>query len=540
MLTIQPHKVLFVLFAFFSINAFSQSDCADALVVCGNNDYTNLNATGIGIQELNINNACSSVENNSIWFKLVINEGGTLGFNLIPQSNNIVVDFDFWVFGPDVSCGNLGTAIRCSTTNPQASLQGDNHTGMNETETDTSEGPGPLGNSYIQWLNVQSGETYYLIVDRPIGTANFSLEWTGTATFHEAPVFLNPDSISIDLAQCDDDGVDDTSTGFDLTVFEAMHIGSQNPVIVTYHLSENDMITGENPIASPQAFANTTNPQTIYMRMTNQVTGCYANETFTIAIDDVLPTGEPEDLTACDYADDGFQMFDLNLNSSLVANNTPDTKVTYYSTQQDADNGSNALHRFFTNSTAYATQTIWARLEYITGCFGHGLTSFTLSIIPPLDFSYSVDVVDFNDRDNSITINMAAGEEAFEFSLNGITYQDENFFGDLDPGLYTVYVRGKDGCKEISFEVVILNYPKFFTPNGDNVNEIWNVSYIRNFPESRITIFDRYGKLIKSYRGSQSGWEGMLNGKNLPSTDYWFVLELETGREIKGHFSLVR
>ncbi|MFT7118571.1 MAG: gliding motility-associated-like protein, partial [Flavobacteriales bacterium] len=56
-------------------------------------------------------------------------------------------------------------------------------------------------------------------------------------------------------------------------------------------------------------------------------------------------------------------------------------------------------------------------------------------------------------------------------------------------------------------------------------------------------IFDRYGKLLKSYGKDSNGWDGIYNGNPMPSSDYWFLLEIEDTRgniEVKGHFSLKR
>src|SRR5690606_3477374 len=106
-------------------------------------------------------------------------------------------------FGPNVSCGNIGQAIRCSTTNPEAAGQNNNFTGMNQTETDVSEGPGPNGNSFVQWLNVNAGETYFIVIDRPVGNSPFRLTWTGTAEFAEPPVNQTTDIDALNLESCD-------------------------------------------------------------------------------------------------------------------------------------------------------------------------------------------------------------------------------------------------------------------------------------------------------------------------------------------------
>ena len=106
------NTILFFLFtALATSTLFAQNDCVDAIVVCGNSGYTDLEASGFGTQELSGSNTCSSQENHSIWLKLNINTGGTLGFTLKPNSSAITEDFDFFIFGPNVNCGNIGQAI---------------------------------------------------------------------------------------------------------------------------------------------------------------------------------------------------------------------------------------------------------------------------------------------------------------------------------------------------------------------------------------------------------------------------------------------
>jgi hypothetical protein len=166
-----------LVFVFSSWNLSAQNDCIDAIFICGNANLSGLTANGIGVQEISPGNACGLGETNSLWLKIKINTGGTLGFTLTPQSTNLVEDLDFWIFGPNATCTNLGTALRCSTTNPLNANLTDNLTGLNGIETDVSEGPGPDGNSFVKWLEVLDNETYYIAIDRPVGVSAFSINW---------------------------------------------------------------------------------------------------------------------------------------------------------------------------------------------------------------------------------------------------------------------------------------------------------------------------------------------------------------------------
>ncbi|MDP5001853.1 MAG: T9SS type B sorting domain-containing protein [Flavobacterium sp.] len=149
---------------------------------------------------------------------------------------------------------------------------------------------------------------------------------------------------------------------------------------------------------------------------------------------------------------------------------------------------------------------------------------------------------DFQEN-NTATIQISSSSVGdYEFSLDGINYQDSNVFSNLNAGEYIVYVQDKNGCGIVFEKFYILDYPKYFTPNGDGYNDTWFIDNLdkRNLENSIISIFDRYGKLLKQINGSGEGWNGTFNETNLPSTDYWFEIKLTNEKIIKGHFSLKR
>jgi gliding motility-associated-like protein len=150
---------------------------------------------------------------------------------------------------------------------------------------------------------------------------------------------------------------------------------------------------------------------------------------------------------------------------------------------------------------------------------------------------------------NSITINTNnLGIGDYEFSLIDAygNYQDEPYFQNVIPGIHTIYIKDKNSCGTASIEISVIGYPKFFTPNNDGQNDTWNVLGVsENFYQSAtVHIFDRFGKLITEINLYSNGWNGLLNGQFLPSTDYWFSVKLVdlkgNIRFKKGHFSLIR
>jgi gliding motility-associated-like protein len=146
---------------------------------------------------------------------------------------------------------------------------------------------------------------------------------------------------------------------------------------------------------------------------------------------------------------------------------------------------------------------------------------------------------------NTITVlteTLGIGDYEYAIDDESGPYQDEPLFELVRPGIHTIYIRDKNNCGIAKIDVSVIGYKKFFTPNGDGMHDTWKVLGIRaDFQsKSKVYIFDRYGKLLKELDPLSTGWDGTFNGKPMPSTDYWFRVYLEDGREFKSHFSLVR
>lgn len=455
---------LFVIVSIFYFNQmFSQSDCIDAIVVCGNSGFNGLTVTGVGTQELNNNVTCGSNEHNSIWLRLDISTSGTLGFTLIPESNDISEDFDFFIFGPNASCNNLGSTQRCSTTNPQAAQQSNNHTGLNNTETDTSEGPGENGNSFLSMLTVNAGDFYYLVIDRPVGTSNFSIEWTGTASFNDPPIFDLPTGVTtLDLRQCDIDGINDDSTPFDLTQNTPLIIGTQTDVSVSYYTNQNDAIVGNNAIANTTAFANTQNPQTIFARIENNTTHCFSNAEFTIGLNSDIEFPITTSAVCDDDADgddtNGKAVFNLEEVTADVfpGNDFSDLTINYYLDQNDADNDQNPLPQFFYN-TVPDMQTVIIKAVNGT-CSGTAEVSLIVNPLPP-----------------RITVNYIQCD--FDANPDGITVFDlhkaDDLFTASDPDIVVQYFENMvDVQDDVPLPNIYTNTsnPQFVVVQQININ----------------------------------------------------------------------
>ncbi|RRJ91373.1 T9SS type B sorting domain-containing protein [Flavobacterium macacae] len=149
------------------------------------------------------------------------------------------------------------------------------------------------------------------------------------------------------------------------------------------------------------------------------------------------------------------------------------------------------------------------------------------------------------DRNQTITVTVTGGSGNYTYQLDNGIPQTSNVFTNIREGEYEITVRDAGGCGEMTLTVYALNYPYYFTPNGDGYHDTWNIKGLSDQPNAVIYIFDRYGKLLKQLKPSPSnGWDGTYNGHALPSTDYWFKLLYQSRdgsqKEFKAHFAMKR
>jgi gliding motility-associated-like protein len=83
--------------------------------------------------------------------------------------------------------------------------------------------------------------------------------------------------------------------------------------------------------------------------------------------------------------------------------------------------------------------------------------------------------------------------------------------------------------------------PNTFTPNNDGVNDIWNITGIASYPNSLVSIFNRYGTQVYQSRGYSKPWNGTFNGKPLPSATYYYVIDLNfRNQKLGGYITIIR
>ncbi|MFK7746775.1 MAG: T9SS type B sorting domain-containing protein [Kordia sp.] len=431
----------------------------------------------------------------------------------------------------------------------------------------------------------------------------------GTRTPITGTIFGLPNTQDISIVQC---GATSGITIFNL--FESnqeVAAGIIQDRQVRYYT--DSALTDE---ITTSAYTNTSNPQIVYAKITDLVSGCENTAEVTLQVSSNAVNNAI--LSVCDTNEElGFTEFNLSeADSQITAGLPDDITVTYYETLDDALLLSNPLANQFTNTTAYG-QTIYARLEQNGGCYGIGEVLLNVLNLPSIEteeivyycvnFSpqlitlysgitndvsnytfawstgettpdiqvnqignYTVEVtriggctktktilvqpsniatigtIQIDDiSDVNVVTVMVSGEGEYVFALddpNGI-YQESNIFQNVSAGFHTVYIKDiKNNCGIVAEDIAVIGYPRFFTPNNDGINDTWQLKGIANALQtnSQVYIYDRYGKLLRVLINSEDAWNGNINGAQMPSSDYWFSVQLQDGRTFTGHFTLKR
>ncbi|WP_405296687.1 T9SS type B sorting domain-containing protein [Algibacter sp. Ld11] len=333
------------------------------------------------------------------------------------------------------------------------------------------------------------------------------------------------DSKDAELILCDDDGNEDGFQTFNLNDADVqLTDGLPSGLTILYFENYNDALLEENNLNS--TYTNTTvYNQTIYARIEN-ANNCYGISEIELTVNK-LPEIETEALFY--YCLNKFPET-LAINAGVL--NGSSNNFTY--------NWSNSENTYSININEAGIYNV--TVTNAVGCSKSRTITVEGANIASIN---NIEVKDVS-KNNSITV-IASGEGDYEYRLldsNNVViapYQSDPVFENVFPGVYTVSVNDtKNDCGTVSEKAYVIGFPKFFTPNNDGFNDTWRIYGISrdNQPNSKILIYNRYGKLVKTLSPKDTGWNGRFNGSLLPADDYWFVIQLEDGRIHKDHFSL--
>jgi gliding motility-associated-like protein len=412
-----------------------------------------------------------------------------------------------------------------------------------ETQADADAEQNGLVSPYTNITNPQ--QIFVAITNNTTGcsisTQSFNIEVQEAAE-------ANSDMVPIVFEACDDEMETDgdptnDSVQFDLTTQDADVLDGQDPVnyIVTYYATEADANLGVNPI--PTLYENVQNPQIIYARVDNDTpdgTGldtsiCFAVTELTLQVNPLpvfdldetyilcVNTNGSEfinvpildtDLSETDYS------FEWSLNGAVLPGETSSSLTP----------SQGGIYSVVVTDTSTSTQTMCQSTD----------SAEVIESEPP---SLTIEILTQAFANNHVIEATAVGVGDYEYSLNGGPWQSSGLFENVSAGEHTITARDRKGCGEASETITVLDYPLFFTPNGDGFNDRWKIYGIDNQTSAIIYIFDRYGKLLKQLSPTGQGWNGTYNGALLPSNDYWFTVEYNepnTGerKEFTAHFTL--
>ena len=313
-----------------------------------------------------------------------------------------------------------------------------------------------------------------------------------------------------------------TSVGFAVFNLSSLDLGGAEQNTITYYATAANLYLAENPLSVN--FTNTTaTTQLIYAIVTSNQ-GCNAIYPIRLTVNKTPIIKDSVVKFICidnPSATVSLQAEVTNIQSGLkylwnsgqitstILVNAPGV----YSVTVTSAEGCVAIKQYEVKAAAKAI------IETITvnGLGGSNITTVLASLDANGGYLYSID------------------------SENG-PFQESNVFTNLSGGAHIVYIKSPYACGIVSKVFTVIEFPKFFTPNGDGINDTWSVLGINKKynTASEIYIFDRYGKLLTKIDPKSYGWDGMYNGQILPATDYWFVTILTDGTVYKGHFSLLR
>ena len=282
-------------------------------------------------------------------------------------------------------------------------------------------------------------ETIFVRIENSTNTTCFS---TGSfeLTINDAPV-----ANDITIIQCDEDGIPEGFTLFNIALFNDDVANNEMDRTVVYYLSQSDAENEVNPI-NADAFENFFNPQIVYARVSNTNTGCVSFSEVSLEVSTTASNNASLSVCDDDGTEDGFASFNLSDSSPIVLAGAPaGLPVTYFESYNDALLENNPLEDTFTNTAPY-NQTIYARVENMNNCYGISEIELTVFELPNIETTFEtlyclnafpetiiLDSGIINDSPSNYLFEWSTGEDTATIEVNA-------------PGSYSVRVSNTNGC----------------------------------------------------------------------------------------------
>jgi gliding motility-associated-like protein len=150
--------------------------------------------------------------------------------------------------------------------------------------------------------------------------------------------------------------------------------------------------------------------------------------------------------------------------------------------------------------------------------------------------------------DGRIGANVSGGVRGVDYSYIWSDNSTNSYLANIPKGYYRVTVTDMNGCSiKDSVKVepkneTCLVIPNAISPNGDMINDVWNIGLKELYPSMEVIIFNRWGEnLWRSEKGYPRPWDGTSNGVSLPIDSYHYIIDLHNGsKPIVGNVTIVR
>ncbi|TYC13562.1 gliding motility-associated C-terminal domain-containing protein, partial [Bizionia gelidisalsuginis] len=326
------------------------------------------------------------------------------------------------------------------------------------------------------------------------------------------------------------DSSNDAIATFNLTVNDAIIIGTQTDIVLSYYLTEQNAIDQIDPITTPTAYDSTAT--TIYVSAEDTATGCTGVGSFEIDLAPKPVLTQPQDVQGCDDDGDGYSLFNLTVNEASIITNASDYIFTYHITLADAETNTDAI----LDPTAFDSNptTVYVRVEDATsGCFETTTLGLILADAPETTFDSNNVYEVCPNASSPITVtatgvNYNASEVSVTWYNEGVLIPGANSLAlstVLTQGTYTVEVSFiASGCTTSEdvevYELENCIIPQGISPNGDNKNDFFDLS---SFDVQSLEIFNRYGTKVYSRANYTNEWFGQSkDGDELPVGTYYY------------------
>ncbi len=143
-------------------------------------------------------------------------------------------------------------------------------------------------------------------------------------------------------------------------------------------------------------------------------------------------------------------------------------------------------------------------------------------------------------RGASVALQGLSDAPSINWTPNSFLNVTDNLSTNASPKVTTTYTlngSSNEGCTckdTVLIEVIpFINPPNAFTPDGDNLNDVWDIPFLEFYPNCEVDIYNRWGQKIYISNGYPVGseWDGKYMGKEVPVATYYYVIRLNSGVE---------